>query len=224
MKNLQKTAACSAFVMALAYVVGIALAFTLLDTSGIGGPLEVVRFHVENFAVYYAWITLIYIVSGAALVPLALGLFERLTAMDSDTRPLALIGTAFGLIWAALVLGSGLLHNTGLVETVTVYSESPDQAALFWRLIETVHAGIGASIEIPGGLWTILISLAALSCGLFPRGLNIFALVIGAAGVISIVPVLTDTVVPIYALGQIVWWIFMGIYLLRHPLEPSVSN
>ena len=219
MKNLQKTAAWSAFLMAAAYIVGLALAFTMLDTSGFDDPVETVRFHVENFGVYYLWITLIYIIAGAALVPLSLGLFERVTTRYPKARPLALMGTAFGLIWAVLVLGSGLLHNVGLVETAAVYAEDPAQAAFFWHIIETVHVGIGASIEIPGGLWTLLMAFAALSAGVFPKGLNFFAIVIGAAGLVSIVPALTDIAVPIYALGQIVWWIWMGVSILRNPLD-----
>ena len=221
MKNLQRIGAVGAFVMAAAYIVGLALAFTVLDTAGLEGPEAVVRFHVDHYAAYYLWITLIYVIAGAALVPLALALHERLVRRAPDTKPLALLGTAFGLIWAVLVLGSGLLHNVGLGETVALYGEDPLQAAFFWHVIETVHVGIGASIEIPGGLWTLLIAVAGLRSGVFPRALNWFALVIGLAGLASVVPAIIDVVVPVYALGQIVWWIVLGVILLRDPLEES---
>jgi len=222
MKNLQTTGAIGAFIMALAYIVGLGLAFTVLDTSGLENPVDIVRFHVENYALYYLWITLIYVAAGVFLIPLSLALRERLAAADPQVGPLATLATAFGLVWAVLIIGSGLLYNVGLGETVQIYAENPAEAAVFWRLIETVHVGIGASIEIPGGAWTLLVGIAALRSGVFPKALNLFALLIGAAGILTIVPPLMDVAVGLYAIGQIIWWIWMGVSILRNPLEGSV--
>ncbi len=218
MKNLQRVGSFSAFAMASAYLLGIALVFTVLDTSGLADPVEVVRFHVDHYVVFYIWISLIYIAAGVFLVPLALSINERLVASDPEIRPMAQMAAVFGLIWATLVLGSGLLHNTGLLETVRLFSEDAAEAALFWRVIETVHTGIGASIEIPGGIWTLLVGILALRTGTFSRTLNWIAVAAGTAGILSIVPFIADVVGPLYALGQIVWWVWMGI-LLRKPME-----
>lgn len=216
MTNQSKTGGVAAFIMAAAYIIGIGLAFTLLDSSGLKDPVAVAAFHVELYPVFYLWITFIYIVAGAGLVPLSLALYDRVAAASKEAAPLARTATVFAVIWAALIMGSGLLHNVGLIETVDMFAENPEQAAFFWTVMETVHVGIGASIEIPGGLWTLLISVAALQAGAFPKGLNIFAIIIGAAGLLSIIPPLTEAAVGVYALGQIVWWIALGFLLMKN--------
>ena len=43
-------------------------------------------------------------------------------------------------------------------------------------------------------LWTLLVSLAALRAGGLPKGLNILGLLVGAVGIISLIPGLTDLV------------------------------
>jgi hypothetical protein len=66
-------------------------------------------------------------------------------------------------------------------------------------------------------LWTLLVSLAALRAGGLPKGLNVLGLLVGAVGVITIFPGLTD-LTPVFGLGQIVWFVWLGLVLLRsHP-------
>jgi hypothetical protein len=45
--------------------------------------------------------------------------------------------------------------------------------------------------------------------------LNYLGVVVGVAGIISIVPALGELFIYIFALGQIVWFIWLGIVLLR---------
>jgi hypothetical protein len=68
--------------------------------------------------------------------------------------------------------------------------------------------------EILGGLFTLLVSLAALRAGALPKGLNILGLLVGAFGIISIFPGLTD-LTGVFGLSQIIWFVWLGIVLLR---------
>jgi hypothetical protein len=68
--------------------------------------------------------------------------------------------------------------------------------------------------EILGGLWTLLISLAALRAGGLPKVLNILGLLVGAVGIISIIPGLTDLLTGVFGVSQIIWFIWLGIVLL----------
>jgi hypothetical protein len=45
--------------------------------------------------------------------------------------------------------------------------------------------------------------------------LNYLGVVVGAAGVISIVPPLAELFIYVFALGQIPWFIWLGIAMLR---------
>ena len=60
----------------------------------------------------------------------------------------------------------------------------------------------------------LLVSLAALRVGGLPKGLNILGLLVGTVGIITIIPGLTD-LVGVFGLGQIVWFVWLGIVLLR---------
>ena len=114
------------------------------------------------------------------------------------------------------LIASGMVANAGLTTVVALNATDPTQAALTWQGIEPAIDGLGnANGEILGGLMTLLISLAALRAGEFSKGLNILGLVVGAVGIISLVPVLTGTLGPVFGLGQIIWFVWIGIVLLR---------
>ena len=75
--------------------------------------------------------------------------------------------------------------------------------------------GIGnGNGEILGGVWILLVSLAALRTGGLPKSLNVLGLLTGAVGIISLLPGLTD-LVALFGLSQLVWYAGVGIVLLR---------
>jgi hypothetical protein len=70
-----------------------------------------------------------------------------------------------------------------------------------------------------------LLSGAALRTGALSRVLNYLGVVVGVAGLISIVPALAETFITIFALGQIVWFVWLGIVLLRsNPAPVAYKN
>jgi len=87
---------------------------------------------------------------------------------------------------------------------------------LTWQGIESVANGLGnQNGEILGGLWALLVSMAALRAGGLPKGLNILGLLVGAVGIISILPGLTELMTGVFGLSQIIWFVWLGIVLLR---------
>jgi hypothetical protein len=58
-------------------------------------------------------------------------------------------------------------------------------------------------------------SWAALRVGELPRILNYLGVAVGVAGIISVVPALAEIFIYIFALGQIVWFLWLGIVMLR---------
>jgi len=81
--------------------------------------------------------------------------------------------------------------------------------------INSVLGGLAGSNEFIGGIWILLLSWAALREGEISRALNYLGVAVGAAGVISIVPAVSELFIYIFALGQIVWFIWLGIAMLR---------
>ncbi len=72
----------AALIEAATFVVGIALAFTILAPYATGDldPGQTVAFLADNGAILYAWNLIIYVLFGVFLVILVLALHERLKA------------------------------------------------------------------------------------------------------------------------------------------------
>jgi hypothetical protein len=102
---------------------------------------------------------------------------------------------------------------TGVV--VDLYSTDPAQATTVWLAVSPVIDGLGGGNEIVGGIWTLLVSVVALRTRALHRVLNYVGLVVGAAGVLSAIPGLDEVGGGIFGLTQIVWFVGLGILLLR---------
>ena len=178
MNDLQKMGGVAALIEAATFVVGLGLFVTLLAPYQIGDldPGQKVAFLADNQAI---WNLIIYIVFGIFLVVLALALYERLKA---GSPAMVQTATAFGLIWAALIIASGMLIIRDLGVVVDLYGKDPAQAASVWLVLDSVENGLASEFEIPGGLWVLLVSWAALRAGGLPRALNYLGVVIGVAG------------------------------------------
>ena len=212
MKDLQKMGGIAALYEAVAYVVGIVFFIFLVDSSSVVDPVEKVALLVDNQALMYLITLIIYVVFGVFMVVLSLALHERL----KDGSPAMMqTATAFGLIWAGVVIASGMIYNIGMGTVIDLYSTDPAQAATVWLAISSVFDGIGGGVEVLGGLWMLLISWVALKTGKLSKALNYIGLVIGLAGIITVVPALGELGGMIFGLGQIVWFLWVGIIMLR---------
>jgi len=213
MKALQKYGGFAALYLALAYLAGMAIFLVVLDYPSITDPAQKVALLVEMQTVTFATNLLMYVFFGVVLVVLALALHDRL---KSGVPALVPVATALGIIWAGSLIASGMVANAGMAPTVALYATDPAQAALTWQGIEAVANGLGnGNGEILGGLWVLLVSLAALPAGWLPRGLNILGLLVGVAGILSLIPGLTDLLTGVFGLSQTIWFVWLGIVLLR---------
>jgi hypothetical protein len=221
MKTLQKSGAFAAFYLAAAYVIGIMLFLVVLDYPSITDPAQKVALLVEQQAVIFWTNLLMYVFFGLVLVVLALALYDRLKA---GAPALAQVATVMAIIWAGLLVASGMVANAGIAPALALYAQDPAQAALTWQGFETVASGLGnGNGEILGGAWTLLISLAALRGGGLPKILNFLGLLVGLVGIVSILPGLTD-LVGMFGLSQIIWFSGVGIILLRHQPVQAAKN
>jgi hypothetical protein len=216
MKTLQKSGGIAALYMAIAHLIGIVIFLIVLDYLSITDPAQKVALNIEKETVIFSTNLLMYVFFGFALIVLSLALYDRL---KSGAPALMQVTVVIGIIWAGSLIASGMVVNAGLATIVPLYAKDPAQAALTWQGIEAVANGLGnANGEILGGPLTLLISLAALRTGVLPKGLNILGLVVGAVGIITIIPAL-NALTGVFGLGQIIWFAWLGIILLRN--DPS---
>ncbi len=213
MKNLQKFGGFAALYLAVAYLIGMVLFLVVLDYPGITDPAQKVALLVDMHMVTFLTNLLMYVFFGLFLVVLSLALYDRL---KSGAPAMMQVAAAIGIIWAGSLIASGMVANAAIAPVVALYSQDPVQAALAWQGIEAVANGLGnGNGEILGGFWALLVSLAALRAGGLPKGLNILGFLVGAVGIISIIPGLTDLMVGIFGLSQIIWYVGLGVTFLR---------
>ena len=218
MKNLQKMGGIAALYAGLAYVVGMVGFLTVVDVSSVVDPVQKVALMADNLAFLYTLYLIVYVVWGIFMVVLSLALYERLKAGSPAIMQTA---TVFGIFWACVIITSGMIHNISMKNVVDLYGKDPAQAGSFWLVIDSVLGGLAGSNEVLGGIWILLLSWAALRAGELPRVLNYLGVAIGVAGIISAVPALAELFIYIFALGQIVWFVWLGIVMLRS--SPSAA-
>lgn len=227
MLRLQKIGGIAALVEAGTFIVGFLLYFTVLAAADYGSldvaPLQHVRFLVDHQAIMYAWNLIIYVLFGVCLVVLVLALYERLKVREinlphRETPTIAKIATVFGFIWAGLVIASGMVANIGASLIVETVGRDPDQAAILWLTVRFVVDGLGGGNEIIGGLWILLISWVALLHHKFSKSLSYFGIAIGAVGIVTFVPLLTE-LGAVFGLGSIVWFLWIGKVMILEDIS-----
>jgi hypothetical protein len=221
MRNLQKAGGVAALIMAATWIVGFAVLLGVLTPTGYYDPgvdaVQKVAILADNQAIVSIGYLVPFVVWGIFQVVLALALYDRLKA---GAPAMAQTATAIGLIWAGLVIASGMVANVGIAAVVDLYARDPAQAGSAWQAIETVQLGLGGGNEIVGGVWVLLIGWAALRSGELSRALNYLGVVAGVSGILTVVPVLevlgaVEVLGLVFGLGLIVWFIWVGIVMLR---------
>jgi hypothetical protein len=217
MKNLQKMGGIAALIGAATNLLGLGVFVTLLLPKGFGSedpdPGQIVALLADNQAIMRAWNQIIWLVFGVSLIFLSLALYERLKA---GSPALAQVVTTFTLIWAVLVIVIGALSINNLSTVVELYGKNPAQAATVWLTLDSVETGLGAGggETIVTALWFLLLSWAAMWARELPKVLNYLGVVLGVAGILSVV-LASLGLSAVYGLGLIIWFVWLGIVMLR---------
>ena len=173
-------------------------------------PLDRLQFLLNHEQAYRWWLTVIYIFFGLALVPLVNSLYQLLNFSNWLNK----CSAAFGIIWAGLVIASGMIGQVGLETAGRLHAIDPKQASVLWATIEAIQDGLGGGVEVVGGIWVLLVSILAWRLAKLTRLINLIGLLVGSIGVLTIIPGL-DFLGAAFGLLQIAWFIGVGYFLLR---------
>ena len=213
--TLTRTGGFAALICSATYLIGFALLVTLLAPLGYGtndiDPAAVVAFDAARPGILTAWNSTIYVLNALALVVLVVALSERLAI---TTPGWASVTRGFGLVWAALVLGAGMIANVALERAAHLYPTDPHGAAELWSILHAVELGLGGGNEIAGGVWIGCVSLAGLIGRSLARPVIYLGLLTGLGGLATVVPVLGDMAGAIFGLGAIAWFLAIGALLV----------
>jgi len=150
-----------------------------------------------------------YVIFGVFLAVLVLALHQRLKI---KAPALSQISSVFGLVWVGLIIATGMIANIGLGVVIDLSAKNAEQAMTVWIVINTIVEGLGGGNEVVGGLWVLLLSVAALKINELPKLLNCLGLFIGFVGILTIYP--AEILTEIFGLGQIVWFSWLGVAML----------
>ena len=212
--GLQRISGISAIAAGVTYIIGFWVYFSILDPAQYGSSevpaAQHVQFLVEHQSLMNSWNLSIYILNAILMVFIVVGLHHRVKARS---EALAQTASAFGIIWAGLILAAGMVANFSLGQVVTLSGQDPEAATALWRSTVVVGAALGGGNEITGGMWIFLLSVAGLYSKSIPMLMNIIGLIVGGAGVASTIPALAD-VTMIFGLGFIIWFFAIGLVLV----------
>ncbi|MCH8536793.1 MAG: hypothetical protein LAT66_03385 [Alkalimonas sp.] len=197
--------------MALCYLSMFIIFFGLISVPAGLDTLGLIEFLQQDRLLFAVSYSVGYLVFG---VLLAITLQALQHALPDKNAALASLADRFGGIWVMLMMASGMTYLIGLDRLFHLVSIDPMQAQALYHSIWLITNALGGGIELVGGLWVLLLSIAGLKQNYLPKALHLLGLVIGTLGILTVlhaVPYLKDA----FGLLQIVWFIWLGIMLLR---------
>lgn len=219
--RMQVSGGLAALYIALVHLLAIPYFLVMVDYADVSDPVQKVSLLARNEASMYWAHILCFQLAAIAVIVVTLAVHRRLVEQSPSA---ACVAAAVGLTYAALLLGSVMVFNHALTTVVRLYETAPDEAVAVWQAAEPVAMALGGSGgELLGGLWSLLVCWAALRTSALPKALSWFGLVIGAAGILSVVPLLAG-LGAVFGLLQIVWFLMLGIVLVRTHEEPVLGT
>lgn len=214
--GLRKAGGWSALICAVTYMVGFVILINILAPYGYGtaniDAKAVVKYIFVEPHMLIFFNTTIYIINAIALTILVLSISDLIR---SQSPILSSISKAFGLIWATLVFGAGMIGNIAVETAYEQFSIDPIAAANTWTLMHKIELSLGGGNEIVGGLWFLCIGLGLFGRRSMTRVISLVAVTIGLCGLSTILPFWGDITGAMFGLGAIVCFILMSLALLR---------
>ena len=211
MNDLQKVGGVTALLEAAIYISAFVFFGAFWNFPADADSVEKFAFLAENQGVLSIVNFIMYVLFGILLAVLVLALHERL---KMNTPILSQIASIFGVVWVGLVIASGMISNIGLAAALELSVKDPEQAMTVWRAIYSVVEGIGGGNEIVGGLWVLLLSIAALKGKELHKTLSYLGLFVGIVGILTIYP--AEVFTEIFGISQIVWFSWLGVSMLAN--------
>ena len=211
MNNLQKVGGVTALLEAAIYISAFVFFGAFWHFPADADSVQRFTFLAENQGILSIVNFIMYVLFGILLAVLVLALHERLKV---NTPTLSQIAAIFGVVWVGLVIASGMIANIGLVAAIELSIKEPEQAMTLWRTIYAVVEGLGGGNEVVGGLWVLLLSIAAIKGKAPHKALNYLGVFVGIVGILTIYP--AEVFTEIFGLSQIVWFSWLGISMLSH--------
>lgn len=225
--SIQKWGGIAAIIEAAVYIFGFVLFFGVLDSTGYDTPERYLVFLIENRDTFFVGYLIIGIVFSFALIVLVQSTYQRFKQFSPE---LMKFSAAVGYLWVGIVLASSLIFLTSLGAVAKFHQVSPEEALIINRGISIIVDALGGGIELVGAVWVLVVSYVALKSRVYSPLLHYWGMLVGIAGVLSLFSGLSflasnvffEATTAIFGLGQIVWFLVLGVVMLKEqPHTPT---
>ena len=219
MRQLQRLSGFSAIGEGIIYILAFLYFGALWEFPHGGDSTQIMSFMREHQFSFSAINFLMYIIFGCLLAIVVIGIYQKLV----DKCPaLVQVATLFGAVWVGLVVASGMISNIGLASVLNIASENSDRALEVWDVINIIVESLGGGNELIGGLWVLLLSVAAVKAKEFSLPLNYLGVIVGSVGILTVYP--AEILTEIFGVSQIIWFFWLGLILIRNPQVNKTLN
>lgn len=202
-----KTSAYISFSLACCYIIGFVCLFTFFS------PLieeqldkkEQIAYYLDNKLSLQLWYLTIYVLFGVVLIPLVSRLkhlFKKNSISD--------FASIIGYIWAAFVMASGFIFTVG-IEKISQMKVDIESIHVIFTTIQIIQDALGGVVELLGGIWVFCIGVMALKSKYWNTYFNLFSLLLGAIGMLTVLPFFYGFV-GVFGILQIIWFIWLGLF------------
>ena len=214
-KAFQKLGGFSSILLGLIYILAFIIYGGILNYPKANATeTERLNFLSDNYFILSTVTFISYVLFGILLAVLVISLHQRI----KDSFPnLSILTSVFGIIWVGLVIASGMISNIGLSSVIEIGIDDPQKAMSIWSSVGIVSEGLGGGNEIVGGVWVLLLSIVTFKSLSFSKLLSVLGLFVGIVGVLTVLPF--DVFKEIFGISQIIWFIWIGISMIRKPLK-----
>lgn len=218
--QLQRAGGTAAIICALTYLFGFVLFFGLIETPKDSSDIAHLHFLVSQRDTFF----LGYIVIGIVFSFGLLLLNQSLKTTFKPTTPnMSQYNSVLGNIWATFVLASSFIFLVSLPFLANYADTSEENAVIVLKSVDIVVDALGGGIELLGAVWVLLISYMGIKANTFAKTLHVLGIAVGLAGILTLFSGLSflsgnmvfEASTAIFGLGQIVWFIALGISMIR---------
>lgn len=218
--QLQRAGGTAAIICALTYLFGFVLFFGLIEAPKDSSDIAHLHFLVSQRDTFF----LGYIVIGIVFSFGLLLLNQSLKTTFKPTTPnMSQYNSVLGNIWATFVLASTFIFLVSLPFLANYADTSEENAVIVLKSVDIVVDALGGGIELLGAVWVLLISYMGIKANTFAKTLHVLGIAVGLAGILTLFSGLSflsgnmvfEASTAIFGLGQIVWFIALGISMIR---------
>ena len=220
MNQLQKLGGLAAISQAIIYLSAFIFFGAIWNFPTDASSIQKLAFLAENKTIISVVNLIMYVLFGVFLAVLVVSIHGRL---KEKTPALAQVSSVFGILWAGIVIASGMIFNIGLAATIQLSVKDVEQAMTVWLTINSVVEGLGGGNELVGGLWVLLLSIAALKSDVLSKKLNYLGLFVGVVGIFTVYP--AEVLTEVFGLSQLVWFAWLGgVMLMKSSTQIASSD